>query len=291
MEHKITRELERVSNQLQQYPKTAQELTSYSSKYKPNTQLTREEQEIQKVQDADFPVQFIREEEFKIKSGALLYTIHVITGWKMPEEQAHLSILRTQFEKKILEEYGSLNTQEIEYAFRSIGAGIEDYGKVFNLNLMDKVLQPYIHRRAQVREFASKQRQELPEYVSYTPADWKENCEQCYQDFIAGQVNIQSWPWQLYDEFVRSGMMEDVFYKNLIGNAKVRLIGAIGGQKIKAETMGQAVNAAELQARLEAISNGTSPEVEYMAKRMSVLYLYQQAKKAGMQNLFVKDWL
>lgn len=76
----------------------------------------------------------------------LLLKIHVITGWVVPASKL-LSILSDQFAKKLAEDYGMLNTEEIEYAFRKSGTTIQDWGKEMNLNLLDQVLLPYLNLR------------------------------------------------------------------------------------------------------------------------------------------------
>lgn len=78
---------------------------------------------------------------------ALLIKIHVITGWVIPESAEFLNILIDQFQKKLVEDYPELNPDEIEYAFRSKGTVVEDWGKAMNLNLLDKVLIPYRNER------------------------------------------------------------------------------------------------------------------------------------------------
>jgi uncharacterized protein (DUF433 family) len=45
--------------------------------------------------------------------------IHVITGWVIPVTSELYTILKDQFQKKITEDYGELNPDEIEFAFRS----------------------------------------------------------------------------------------------------------------------------------------------------------------------------
>lgn len=79
-------------------------------------------------------------------TGELLLKIHVITGWEVPQQEL-LLILRDQLYRKLIEDFPQLNTQEIEYAFRNAGCSIEDWGKTMNLNLIDKILVPYVGKR------------------------------------------------------------------------------------------------------------------------------------------------
>lgn len=103
------------------------------------------------------------EPELKAWSKALLLKIHVITGWTIPADEL-LNVLLDQFEKKLIEDYPNLNADEIEFAFRSKGTVIEDWGKTMNLNLLDKVLKPYLEERFYVSmdEEKTKKPIELP---------------------------------------------------------------------------------------------------------------------------------
>lgn len=95
--------------------------------------------------------------ELSLWPNALLIKIHVITGWVMPEK-ALFNILVDQFQKKLIEDYGNLNTEEIEYAFRKFGTVIKDWGKEMNLNLVDQVLIPYLQERIEASQNEEKKK-------------------------------------------------------------------------------------------------------------------------------------
>jgi hypothetical protein len=95
-------------------------------------------------------VQLLRQVE------VLLMKIHIITGWDIPENELMATELSNQLYDKLIEDYSSLNFDEIEYAMRTIGAGVKDFGKNINLSLIDSVLTPFIHKRAAVRELESR---------------------------------------------------------------------------------------------------------------------------------------
>lgn len=88
----------------------------------------------------------MNDQELSLWPKALLLKIHVITGWVIPASDL-LNILIDQFQKKLIEDYGNLNTEEVEYAFRKSGTVIKDWGKEMNLNLIDQVLIPYLQER------------------------------------------------------------------------------------------------------------------------------------------------
>jgi hypothetical protein len=103
------------------------------------------------------------------QSKALLLKIHVITGWTLPTGEI-LNILIDQFRKKLAEDYPSLNAEEVEYAFRHSGTSVEDFGKEFNLNLIDKVLWPYEIKRRRLSE-EEERMQPPPPKKPYDPQE------------------------------------------------------------------------------------------------------------------------
>lgn len=109
----------------------------------------------------------MRIEDVKHWSMALVLKIHVITGWVIPDSQL-MNILVDQFEKKLLEDYGNLNPEEIEYAFRKYGTIIKDWGKAMNLNLIDQVLIEYLDKRLLASAIEEKKKSILPDQKIYT---------------------------------------------------------------------------------------------------------------------------
>lgn len=79
-------------------------------------------------------------------SRALMIKIALITGWMVPEDQ-YQDILLDQFSKKMVESYPTINPDEVEFAFRSEGTTVKDWGKQMNLSLIDEVLIPYAEKR------------------------------------------------------------------------------------------------------------------------------------------------
>lgn len=123
-------------------PGQTRSLQSWTKPY----EQTDEQDKIIRLKYAAPQIGIMTESEVKKWSMALLLKIHVITGWVIPASQL-MNILVDQFEKKLIEDYGSVNTEEIEYAFRKSGTTTKDWGKEMNLNLIDQVLGPYIDNR------------------------------------------------------------------------------------------------------------------------------------------------
>lgn len=129
-----------------------------------------------------------------MKGKALLSKIHVITGWTIPNSPELLNILVDQFVKTLVEKYPSLNTDEMEYAFRQHGTSIEDWGKAMNLNLIDSVLTPYINHRFRISEDERRIKEgkgELEQKI-FTDEELdnsaREDAERQYQGFL------KQWP-------------------------------------------------------------------------------------------------
>ncbi len=219
----------------------------------------------------------------------MLFNIHVITGWLMPDNEAHKQVLYNQLEKKLMEDYSSLNMEEVEYAFRQNGTGIEDWGKVFNLNMLDKVLQPYLQKRAQVREFTDKQRHHELSALPPSPTDWKELCELYYQRYLSGTYNLLLWPEQLYDEFVNCQMMDKDVFRDFMDKAERALFLKYQEEIVEANMRGDKRSVAAMQNKIADLAGDDNYLVIALAKKLSVKYLYSEAKQKGIKNLFIQD--
>jgi len=106
-------------------------------------------------------------EDVDLWADALLLKIHAITGWVVPE-RTMLTVFSDQFRKKIAESYANTNPEEIEFAFRNYGTVVEDWGKQMNLNMIDKVMIPYLARRA---ELSKVEEQKAPNFKLPAPVE------------------------------------------------------------------------------------------------------------------------
>lgn len=160
-------------------------------------------------------------------SMALLLRIHVITGWALPTGEI-LSVLRDQFSKKLIEDYPSLNVEEIEYAFRRSGTSTEDWGKELNLNLIDKILWPYELRRREASKI-EEQRKPPPPKKPYDPEEvlnqYRYDIETAFQAIRKGyKPLIHSY---FTETLVQDGLMkegEDIheFLVKVVNNPNVK---------------------------------------------------------------------
>lgn len=89
--------------------------------------------------------------ELRVCAYGLLIKIKVVTGWSLPEEE-FLDVLVDQFEKKLTESYRDVNVEEMEYAVRTYGTVVKDWGKLMNLSLIDDVMIPYLTKRVELSQ-------------------------------------------------------------------------------------------------------------------------------------------
>jgi hypothetical protein len=121
----------------------------------------------------------------------------------VPEDNM-LKIFVDQFRKNLLETYSNCNQDEIEYAFRTFGTGVRDWGKQMNLSLIDQVMTPYLSRRYDV----SKHEEVLnirnsADQIQYKEDMSKEAMVAWFDDtskkIKAGQMKVDFVPLMLYE--------------------------------------------------------------------------------------------
>jgi len=158
-----------------------------------------------------------------LNAKALLLKIHIITGWSIPENKL-MDILVDQFTKSLEEKFENLNSSEIEYAFRSAGTTIEDWGKSMNLNLLDKVLLPYLNDRYKISE-VERQIAYKKNLVNLEPGenDYRRMIEEDYQSFLAGMV-YQTFPVPYYPQLVKDGFIIEAPYYLMPDEEKDRCV-------------------------------------------------------------------
>lgn len=106
----------------------------------------------------------------------LLLKIHVITGWEIPVKEL-MGILIDQLIKKIREDYETLNSDEVEHAFRQ--APVKEWGKALNLNLIDEVVGPYLVKRRQISDMEERSK---PAPVQKLAPMWQLDLEIAYNN-------------------------------------------------------------------------------------------------------------
>lgn len=140
----------------------------------------------------------------------LMLKIHVITGWVVPSNEM-MDILIDQLMKTLVENYGDLNSDEIEFAFRATGTTVKDWGKSMNLALIDEVLIPYRNKRTEISTVEEKLLPPPGQKVYSNEELINENravTEACYQRFLVGDRTY--FPYQLMkDVLTGDGLMKE----------------------------------------------------------------------------------
>lgn len=149
------------------------------------------------------------EQETMMWGKTLLLKIHVITGWTIPDSDL-LVILVDQFQKKLIESYPDMNTDEIEYAFRQSGTTVKDWGKAMNLSLIDEVLIPYLGQRKVLSHELEERKLPPPPPVILTDQQLddlhRQDVEQFYQRCRNG-ASIYVLPEYFKDILIKDGLM------------------------------------------------------------------------------------
>lgn len=212
MEIQIGQALQQVQENLQveKMPEQTNSLESYKSRSKLQDQDKR-------MMELKYAAPRICDMDHNLQSmwaKSLLLKIHVITGWVIPDTDL-LTILIDQFEKKLIENYGMLNVEEIEYAFRSSGTVVKDWGKSMNLALIDEVLIPYLNSRFELSATEERLKAEPPEQKLYNDQELDDqqraDIEAFYQRLLKGQI-----PYKIPEYFkpmlIKDGLMRPEEY-------------------------------------------------------------------------------
>lgn len=142
----------------------------------------------------------------------LLLKIHVITGWSLPTDEMIETVLTDQFIKKLQEDYGDLNVDEIEYAFRSGGTRVKDWGKNMNLSLIDEVLIPYCHDRYEL-SLAEERLKNKPVQKIYTSEELDDihrgDVEAFYQRCLKGIIPPNKLPEYYLSILIKDGYLAE----------------------------------------------------------------------------------
>lgn len=140
------------------------------------------------------------DEDVDVWADALLLKINIITGWVIPSGVG-LNIITDQLRKKLTEAYANLNPDEIEYAFRTYGTTVKDWGKYINLSLIDEVMGPYLLKRKELSAIEEQKMLpliEIPKESTSNEAmeDW---AKEVSEKIKYNAVTIDFMPMMLYE--------------------------------------------------------------------------------------------
>lgn len=170
--------------------------------------LTEDENKIIQLKYAAKKIGAMSDQELRIWVKLFLLKISVITGWVMPANEIVMTVLKDQFQKKLTEDYPSLNTEEVEYAFRH--SSEQDWGKEINLNLIDKVLWPYEIKRRELSQ-QEESMQPPPPKKPYDPDEvlnqYRYDIETAFQAIRKGYRPIIHTYFS--ETLIQDGLMKD----------------------------------------------------------------------------------
>lgn len=144
--------------------------------------------------------------EIIIASDNLLMKVFAITGWSMPDDDILADELSRQLSLKLKECYPNYNHLEIEFAFRNYGGTVKDWGKNFNLSLLDEVMAPYVSHRLEVSQ--QEERLNTPKMTLNNSITTEAEMLQDIEDFENRKgVTIDSIPPYIYDYLLKVGKL------------------------------------------------------------------------------------
>ena len=190
--------MEHISNHLQnlQIEKVQERSNSLTSSNKILPILTDPDHEMIRLKYKSKQIGKMTDQEVMMWGKSLLLKIHVITGWTIPDTDL-LSILIDQFQKKLVESYPDMNTDEIEFAFRQSGTTVKDWGKAMNLSLIDEVLLPYLGDRKILSHELEERKAAPPKQIILTDQQLEDlvrkDIEEKYQQMRNGRVPYGSF--------------------------------------------------------------------------------------------------
>lgn len=196
--------------------------------YGKNSVFSDEENKMIQLKYSAPKIRELNDTELRIRVKSLLLKINVITGWALPQNEAIMIVLKDQLQKKLIEDYPDLNVEEIEYAFRHSGTNIEDWGKEFNLNLIDKVLWPYEIKRRRLSEEEEK-KQPPPEKRPYNPDEvlnqYRSEIETAFQAIRKGYkpiIHIYFAETLIQDGLMQEGANIHEFLSWAVNNPEIK---------------------------------------------------------------------
>jgi hypothetical protein len=140
----------------------------------------------------------LSEKELNSTVIAALLRITLITGWQLPSDDAYRKLLYAEFSRLLVEQYKTINQEEIAYSMRKYGTRIKDWGKNINLSLISEALDLYLIERAEVSKIESMKPKEEQKMIKYKQSDeevvefwkneWREFKSKNWLAFIGGII-------------------------------------------------------------------------------------------------------
>lgn len=253
--------------------------------------LAQEDKKILTVKYAAQPIKNLSEQSVFSLASALIFKIHVITGWTIPmdENNAYVNALQDQIRKKLVEDYSDYNFEELEYAFRNYGTAVKDWGKSFNLNLIDTVMNAYIAHRNNVSEYES--RIAAPKELTYTPtAEEIENgnrelIQLRYERYLNGDTEISFLPEFGVQQLAKDGFTKSDVWQDFIKEALMHKKMEFAKERELLIFKGKSEHAKEAAQKLADLKE-TDEIIISIAKKLALVFCFEQFKKAGAEHIY-----
>lgn len=167
----------------------------------------------------------------------LALKICVITGWQIPDNAEYVTIFDDQIKKKCIDDWQDINFDELEYAMRTYGVKLKDWGKALNLSLIDSCITDYLRERDEASILEERMRSDEQRYVinpntgerklkadeiAPPPVDWSPEWEKVIEQAKNGQISdaiiiVPIYDWlrkqKIVDKYIpgtdRWGIVED----------------------------------------------------------------------------------
>ena len=251
--------------------------------------MTSEEKDMYAIKYAARPIKDLPAAELPKYAKALIFRIHTISGWNVPDDDFFLNALVSEFTKLLTESYKDLNVEEIAYAVRNYGLEVKDWGKNMNLSLIDKPIAEYRRVRQCLSEV--EERKKSVAGITYKPTEEelinmrRQVVEQRYQSFLKGQSSFVMQPADGMETLAMDFFCQEDLYKDFLEDACQKVKHELGTER---EKLIMQCNTAYAEDKLKEIQETTieTPGVVILAKKMALVYCFLQFKKAGFPHIY-----
>jgi hypothetical protein len=252
-----------------------------------------QEAQMMKVKYSSIPFAKMRNSEFKLHLDKLMLLIHAITGWKLPANEAINIMLTDQLGKRIREKYNNSNPDEIEYAFRTYGSTVKDYGKDFNLSLFDTVMQAYIADREEVSRI-EEQYTAKKLAIAYRPTPdtvksmRRQVVEERYQAFLNGQASFGIQPVDGIETLAADNFCEPDIYADFLIKAMETVRAELVKDREAYLMKGKTSQAAAIQQQIDRLTSNHE-KVVILAKKIALVFCFYKFKEAGYKTIYKQE--
>lgn len=191
-------------------------------------------------------------------------------------------IFAEQMQLKLQEKYPYLNHLEIEFAFRNYS--VNEYGKNFNLNTFDLVLEQYLQQRKQASESEQQAQVMIEDVVEITDKERIDEINEYLQRTDLRLSNMYLIPEYLFGNMVKYGFINQTEKEKITAFKRATdwylselANGCLSGDKFEIKKH------SEFKKRYESseFNDEDIKQIHSLYKKMSVLKIINDSKKNG----------